>query len=67
MPSRQQRQYWDACIFIAWLNAEDDVHGVSAMEGIRQMVRDLDAARVTAFTSVLNEDRGPHPIKNTGR
>ena len=35
------------------------------MEGIRQMVRDLDAARVTAFTSVLNEDRGPHPIKNT--
>ena len=57
------RWYFDACIFLAWLNAEDAIHGDVAMEGIRQMVRDVDAGRAIVFTSVMSKTEVFHKLK----
>lgn len=55
--------YWDACIFLAWLNGEDDVHGPSVMEGIREIAADVDADRCVLFTSVMTKTEVFHKLK----
>ena len=44
-----KRYYWDSCIFFAWLNNEESVHGPAVMEGIHEMVDDFDAGKVVSF------------------
>ncbi len=63
MAKRPPAWYWDACIFMAWLNAEDDVHGPAVMEGIREMVRDSDGGRAVVFTSVMTKTEIYHRLK----
>jgi hypothetical protein len=55
--------YFDACIFLAWLNAED-VHGPAIMEAIRQMARDVDGDRVVVMTSVTTKTEVFHKLKS---
>lgn len=59
----KQHLYWDACIFLAWLNSEDDVHGPSVMEGIRQIANDVDNNRCVLFTSVMTKTEVFHRLK----
>jgi len=45
--------YWDSCIFIAWLQNEKRQAG--EMEGIREMVSQLDRNEAKLVTSVITE------------
>ena len=55
--------YWDACIFLAWLNAEDSIHGPVVMDGIREMIKDIDSGRGIVFTSVMTKTEVAHKLK----
>ena len=63
MAKKPDQLYWDACIFLAWLNAEDAIHGAAVMDGIREMVRDIDAGRANLFTSVMTKTEVFHKLK----
>jgi hypothetical protein len=47
--------YWDACIFIAWLNREDAIHGAVVIDGIKEMASDVDSGKCVLFTSVMTK------------
>jgi predicted nucleic acid-binding protein len=47
--------YWDACIFLAWLHDEAVVHGPNVLDGIEQMVRDVNDGKIVLFTSVMTK------------
>jgi predicted nucleic acid-binding protein len=46
--------YWDACIFLAWLHDETN-HAPGVMEGIEQMVKDVNGGQIRLFTSVMTK------------
>jgi predicted nucleic acid-binding protein len=50
-------------VFLAWLNAEDAIHGAAVMDGIREMVRDIDANRANVVTSVMTKTEVFHKLK----
>ncbi len=63
MASKKPVWYFDACVFLAWLNAEVAIHGPAIMEAIRRMTRDVDAGRAVVFTSVVTKTEVFHKLK----
>lgn len=51
MANINKKIYWDACIFLAWIN--DEPNELSVVEGIEEMVQDVDSNRVKLITSVV--------------
>lgn len=51
MPSSKRKYYWDSCVFIAWL--QDETRAPGEMEGIEEVVRQIDARQALLLTSVL--------------
>lgn len=48
----KRKYYWDACIFFAWLNSEEDIHGPSVMDGIAVMAEDYDQNKIVLMSSL---------------
>ena len=46
--------YWDACIFLAWFYNEPNEPSV--VDGIEEMVRDIDHKRVKLITSIVTKN-----------
>ena len=49
------KKYWDACIFFAWLNNEEDVHGVGVIEGIAEMAKLYDDNQIVLMSSLVTK------------
>lgn len=50
--AKRQTVHWDSCIFYAWLNDEVDAHGPAVIDGIGEMVADIDSGKIVMITSV---------------
>lgn len=64
MAKKLPQWYWDACVFVAWLNAEDELWGPAVMNGILEMVKDLDNGRCVIFTSVMTKTEIRHRLRS---
>ena len=51
MPAKKRKIYWDACVFLAWLY--DEQNDVSVIEGMEEIVKQVDANEITLITSVV--------------
>ncbi|MGH9898498.1 MAG: type II toxin-antitoxin system VapC family toxin [Pyrinomonadaceae bacterium] len=52
MAAGKRKIYWDACVFLAWLNNEPQID-ISVTEGMEKVVKLVDANKVTLMTSVV--------------
>ena len=51
MANINKKIYWDACIFLAWIY--DEPKEPDVIDGIEEMVRDVDNNRVKLITSIV--------------
>ena len=51
MPGRPPIYYWDACLFLAWVNDEQRPSG--QMDGVREVIARARRREVTIMTSVI--------------
>jgi hypothetical protein len=49
------KYYWDACIFFAWLNNEEDIHGLAVMDGILEMAEQFDKNAIVLISSLITK------------
>lgn len=64
MASRRPVVHWDSCIFFAWLNNEAEAHGVAVLDGIAEMVADIDSGKIALLTAVQTKtDVYDHKLK----
>lgn len=46
------KYYWDSCIFIAWI--KDEKRPAGEMQGLAEIVREIDAGKVILMTSTIS-------------
>jgi PIN domain len=64
MATKRLIVHWDSCIFFAWLNNEVEAHGPAVMDGIAEMVADIDSGKIVMITSVQTKtDVYDHKLK----
>ena len=51
MQTTKKKLYWDSCVFLAWIY--DEPNEPSIVEGMEEVVRDVDANRIILITSVV--------------
>src|SRR5688572_1131132 len=51
----KRKYYWDACIFFAWLNNEEDIHGTAVMDGIAEMAAQFDRNDIVLISSLMTK------------
>ena len=55
MSANPEKKYWDACIFFAWLNNEEDIHGVAVIDGIAAMAKLYDDGKIVLMSSLITK------------
>lgn len=53
--SAKPKYYWDACIFFAWLNNEEAIHGTAVIDGIVDMAKQYDDNTIVLMSALATK------------